>query len=385
MNARNSIRKVPQTGKVTQGALLLSVQIILFVAVFCLIGQPALAKHKGHKHKKGPQNCTEMSNYAFTARLGEITDDYFIAVGKCYNLPPDSDEDIKQCIKDAIAEKKDALDEAKDQRDARLDLCDQVGEDPYNPDLDSADFVDPATITSSNANRYWPLVPGYKWTYKSRVYDENGVPGPVLETNTVEVLKDQYVMIEGIKCAVVHDVVYKGDQPDPPDPTALSEDTYDWYGQKLNGDVWYLGEFSLEKQVCDEDTGALCDGLFADDGSWQAGFDGGKGGILMFTDPAAVDDLTVYRQELYLGEAEDAAQKIHISNDPVTVPYPQGAGTTFNSNILKNYEFSVLEPGVAENKYYAPGVGLLVEQALEDGEPTGEVNELWYTNVPPIP
>ena len=49
MNARNLISKVAQTTGVTQGAILLAVQIILFVAVFCLIGQPALAKHKGHK------------------------------------------------------------------------------------------------------------------------------------------------------------------------------------------------------------------------------------------------------------------------------------------------------------------------------------------------
>ena len=148
MNARNSIRKVPQTGGVTQGARLLAVQIILFVAVFCLTGQPALAKNK--HHKKGPKNCTKMSNYAYTARLSEITDDYFIAEGKCYNLPSEEDikqsqEDIKQCIKDAMAEKKDALGEAKDQRDARLDLCDQVGEDPYNPLLDP----DPDLLYSS--------------------------------------------------------------------------------------------------------------------------------------------------------------------------------------------------------------------------------------------
>ena len=104
----------------------------------------------------------------------------------------------------------------------------------------------------------------------------------------------------------------------------------------------------------------------------------------MYADPAAVADLTGYRQELYLGEAEDAAQKLYITNDPVIVPYKQGAGTTFNENVLTNFEFSVLEPGVGENKYYAPGWGLLVEEALEDGDPTGERNELWDTNFTPV-
>ena len=370
MNARNLISKVAQTTGVTQGAILLAVQIILFVAVFCLIGQPALAKHKGHK--KGPQNCTKMSNYAYTARLSEITDDYFIAVGKCYNLPPD--EDIKDCIKDAMAEKKDALGEAKDQRDARLDLCDQVGEDPYNPllDPDPDDFVDPADIGGSvAANPYWPLVPGHRWIYKTR-----DVSNTVIETNIVEVLDpDVYsVTIEGLPCAVVHDTVYEGDQTtDPPDAAALKEDTYDWYAQqKDDGTVWYMGEFSLAKEECD---GELCEGLWADDGSWQAGFDGGKPGVIMFGDPSAVKDGKVYRQELYLGEAEDAAQKIGVG-PPIQVTVPMGGGTNYATDVLKNYEFSVLEPGVGEYKYYAPGVGLLVEQALEDLEPTGERNEL---------
>ena len=390
MNGRNSIRKVPQTGGVTQGARLLAVQIILFAAVVCLVGQPALAKHKGHK--KGPKNCTMMSNYAFAARQNEIRDDYFIAVGKCYNLPPE--EDIKDCIKDAREEQKDAKEEARDQREARLDLCEQIGEGDYNPllDPDPDNFFEPASINAENANPYWPLVPGYKWTYKSR--DENGEdPEEVLETNTVEVLAGKTVTIEGIPCVVVHDRVYEGDidKIDPADlDAALKEDTYDWYAQQSVaapaypggpvygiGTVWYMGEFSLAKEECDEETGELCEGLWADDGSWQAGFDGGRPGVIMFGDPAAVEDDTVYRQELYLGEAEDAAQKIHISNDsddPVSVPYGD-----FTTDVLENFEFSVLEPGVGENKYYAPGVGLLLEQAKEDGEPTGEVNELVST------
>jgi hypothetical protein len=381
MNGRHSIRKVPPTGGVTQGARLLAVQIILFVAVFCLAGQPALAKHNGHK--KGPKNCTKMSNYAFIARQSEIRDDYFIAVGKCYNLPPE--EDIKDCIRDAKAEEKDAKEEARDQRDARLDLCDQVGQGPYNPDIESMTFFDPGDINAKNANPYFPLVPGYKWTYKSR--DENGEdPQEVLETNTVEVLDTkapavESVEIEGIPCAVVHDIVYKGDSTKDED---ITEDTYDYYAQQDDGTVWYMGEFSLAKEECDDE---LCQGLWGDEGSWQAGFDGGKPGILMYPDTDLSDSSfpgTVYRQELYLGDAEDAAEVINFDKESVTVPY---GDFPIGSQLLKTKDFSPLEPGVGDYKYYAPGIGVILEEAYEDDITTGERNELVSTgdNGPTFP
>ena len=44
--------------------------------------------------------------------------------------------------------------------------------------------------------------------------------------------------------------------------------------------------------------------------------------------------------------------------------------------MLKTKDFTPIEPDVFEYKYYAPGVGLLKEEAFEDGEATGEVVEL---------
>jgi hypothetical protein len=359
MNARNLISKVPQNVGVTQGVILLAAKIILLVAVFCLVGQPALAK--------GPNNCDQMSKSAFKARKSEIKDDYFIAVGKCWNLP--TKEETKDCIQDAKVDRQEDQEEAEDQLDARLEFCDKLGQDPYNPVLNPADFVNPAAITAGNANPYWPLVPGYMWTYKNRDASDT-----ITETNTVEVLAGESIVIEGIECVVVHDIVYEGDTTDP---DFIIEETFDWYGQQSDGTVWYLGEFSLSKEECDEETGELCGGLFGDDGSWQAGFDGGEGGVIMFADPS-VEIGTVYRQELYLGEAEDGAEVINFNVESVTVPFG-----TFNTNVLKTYEFAVLEPGVTENKYYAPGVGLLKEEALEDDMSTGERVELESINFTP--
>jgi hypothetical protein len=64
----------------------------------------------------------------------------------------------------------------RDQRDARLELCDALGEGPYVPDFNPAGFdADFANLTRPNP--YFPLGIGHRWQY---------VGGD--ETVTVEVL-----------------------------------------------------------------------------------------------------------------------------------------------------------------------------------------------------
>ena len=52
-------------------------------------------------------------------------------------------------------------------------------------------------------------------------------------------------------------------------------------------------------------------------GSWEAGVDGAKPGIIMQADPKVGQS---YHQEYYKGEAEDMA-KVQSLNESVTVPY----------------------------------------------------------------
>ena len=63
--------------------------------------------------------------------------------------------------------------------------------------------------------------------------------------------------------------------------------TYDWYGQDRRGNVWYMGENSLE----------LSHGHFvrASD-SWASGVGGAKSGIIMPARPRVGE---AYRQEYY--------------------------------------------------------------------------------------
>jgi hypothetical protein len=89
---------------------------------------------------------------------------------------------------------------------------------------------------------------------------------------------------------------------------ALIEETYDWYAQDKEGNVWYLGEDSKEYE----------NGKAANSkGSWEAGVDGAKPGIIMKGDPKIGDS---YRQEYLKGKAEDMADVVALS-ESVAVPF----------------------------------------------------------------
>ena len=129
----------------------------------------------------------------------------------------------------------------------------------------------------------------------------------------------------------------------------LLEDTRDWFAQDRDGNVWYFGE----------NTTLVDGGLPVDlSGSWTAGVDGARPGIIMKAHPAIGD---FYRQEFLLREAEDLAE-VKSLTDTTTVPYG-----SFD-HCLETEESSSLAPGDVEHKFYAVGVGNLLTIDLETGE-----------------
>src|SRR5262249_54737157 len=137
-------------------------------------------------------------------------------------------------------------------------------------------------------------------------------------------------VIAGVTCVEVHDTVTLDG--------VLAEDTLDWFAQDRDGNVWYFGESTHE----------LADGLITTiDGSFLAGVDRAKPGIIMKANPKFRD---FYRQEFDLGNAEDFAETISLTA-PVKVP----AGSF--QNCLQSRETTPLETDLLEDKYYARGVG----------------------------
>ena len=79
----------------------------------------------------------------------------------------------------------------------------------------------------------------------------------------------------------------------------------------------------------------------------------------MLADPAVGD---VYRQELSLGNAEDAAEVVSVT-DSESVPVADCDGTC-----VVTFDFTPLDPEALEYKYYTPGVGLMLEVDIESGD-----------------
>ncbi len=197
----------------------------------------------------------------------------------------------------------------------------------YQPVLDPSHFV--PTID----NPYFPLPVGRVLVYRGGQEGEKQID-TVTVTDTTKV-------IEGITATVVLDVATERGRP--------IERTRDWYAQDDEGTVWYLGEATKE---------FLANGGVDTSGSWEAGVDGAKPGIVMEANPQIPD---AYRQECLDGEALDTAWVVSRGGS-VSTPFGRA------HRVLRTLEFSELEPHVVDEKLYAPGVGIAVERTLAGGK-----------------
>ncbi len=197
--------------------------------------------------------------------------------------------------------------------------------------------IDPADFTSVIDNPWSPMVPGTTWVYHALVGDETE------EIIRVEVL-DETRTVMGVETIVVHDVVSDTEG-------RIIEDTYDWFAQDGDGNVWYFGE---DTTSYDED------GTPDEAGAWEAGVDGALPGVVMWADPQEGE--SGYRQEYYAGEAEDMGQVIATSGS-VDVP------TGVFDDVIVTRDWTPLEPDAVEEKTYARGIGLVHESSVSpDGD-----------------
>lgn len=203
----------------------------------------------------------------------------------------------------------------------------------YNP------VIDPANFVAGINNRYLPLTPGTTYLYQLSSADGTSQDDTVIVTHDTK-------MILGVTCIVVHDVVTSNGQ--------LVEDSFDWYAQDKDGNVWYFGE----------DTKQYENGqVVSTEGSWEAGVNDAKPGIVMEGQPKVGD---TYRQEFAQGVAEDMGEVLSL-DESVTVPYG-----TF-AHCVKTNDFSALEPDVVENKYFCPDIGQVLTVTVEGGSDRQEL------------
>jgi hypothetical protein len=213
---------------------------------------------------------------------------------------------------------------------------------PSLPQGTKAVKLDPADFTTEIDNPYWPIRPGSHWVYRE-VEDGEAHRDDVTVTDRTKTLG-------GIEARVVHDRVSKDGE--------TLENTDDYYAQDSAGNLWYLGENTAEYE-----NGKLK----TTEGTWAYGTDGAQPGVIV---PAHPKQGMKYREEYYKGHAEDAAEILNVGSQ-VQVPYGRFRGALFTRN------YSAIEPTVEEMKFYAKGVGPVMELIVSGG--SGRTDLLSYT------
>jgi hypothetical protein len=190
--------------------------------------------------------------------------------------------------------------------------------------------LDPADFSTSIDNPYLPFAVGSKWVYREV---EDGVVQRVVVTATSKTK----LIANGVRARVVHDQVTANGR--------VTEDTFDWYAQDKEGNVWYLGEDTTEFPKGKKPSKA---------GSFEAGVHGAQAGVVM---PAHPKPGLSYRQEYLKGEAEDEGKILKL-DAKTKVPYGS------YDHLLETEDSTPLEPDATEHKYYARGIGSILELAV---------------------
>lgn len=188
-------------------------------------------------------------------------------------------------------------------------------------------------------NPWFPLKPGTVYRYRG-IKDGQA-------SNEVFAVTHGSRVIQGVRCTVVRDLLYIRGR--------LHERTTDWYAQDTAGNVWYYGEATAELSTSGK--------VVSHEGSWRAGVNGARAGIYM---PAHPRPGGSGRQEFYRGHAEDQFTVVSLSARVRT------AGASSDHALLTK-EFTRLEPGVLDHKYYVRGIGTVLERTVRGGN---ERNEL---------
>lgn len=194
--------------------------------------------------------------------------------------------------------------------------------------------IEPEDFVKEVDNQYFPLKPGTKFFYEG---SKEGVP----TTNEVFITHETKMILE-VECTVVRDLAYEDGM--------LAESTFDWYAQDDEGNVWYFGEDTRELDSAGN--------VISTQGSWEAGVNNARPGIIMLGKPKVGKR---YQQEIAPGTAMDMAQ-VRSLNQYKCVPYD-----CFD-HLLMTKEWSLLDRGVIDHKFYAPGVGFILEINVKGGD-----------------
>jgi hypothetical protein len=200
-------------------------------------------------------------------------------------------------------------------------LCSAQGEEQNYQDSFN---VDEQNFVSTGKNTYFILEPGYQLVFEG---EEDGQKMELVITVTNETKK-----IGNVETRVLEEKETADGK--------LTEVSKNYFAMdKTTKNIYYFGE----------DVDVYKDGkVTSHEGSWLAGVDGAKYGLMMPGTPKEGDR---YYQEV----APKAKDRAEIQSLTEKVKTPAGKF----ENCLKSKETSGVDPKEKSTKYYAPGVGMV--------------------------
>lgn len=176
---------------------------------------------------------------------------------------------------------------------------------------------------------YSPMEVGQVWTYDG---EEDGVA-----VHLVIAVTDETEDVAGITTRIVEE---RADEEGE-----LHEVARNFFAQAPDGTICYFGETTDFYENGE---------IVGHEGAWRAGVGENLPGIFLPANPSVGDS---YDQERAPGVSED-----HAVVEAIGLPFTVPAGSF--DDTLDTEETSPLDPGVAEEKRYAAGVGLIVSGPL---------------------
>lgn len=304
-----------------------------------------------------PSNCEQSAVTLLRACHFDVRDDLNTTVASCQHIADQGDR--WACYIGAYDTRADDSEECGDVYEARVEACDILGEDRYDPDpLLAGDFVDLENEDPPMANPFVSVEPGHTYVLRAGEDEEELVVVHVTD-DTQEVL--------GVACRVVVDIVFEVSEDEGEVEYEVVEATDDLFAINTSGDIHYCGEVSRN----------FDDGILRDlDGSFEAGLDFAKAGVLIKYDPVPG---MAHRQEFLPSEAEDIVQYVSLSSGPADDEGDDNSNPMFAcgaTGCLRTFDFAPIDPGSTEFKFYKYGVGFVLALGMDDGEFSGDREEL---------
>jgi hypothetical protein len=203
--------------------------------------------------------------------------------------------------------------------------------DPVETSRAQVQQINPADFQTNITNPYFPVSLVGRKVFEGEEQDGRDVIKTRLESRILPQTK----VIMGVTTAVLEEKEYEDGE--------LIEVALDYIAQHKDGSVYYFGE----------DVDFYEDGRLVDHhGAWLAGVGPNRPGILMPAQPTV--DQTI-QMEYAPGVAEDMATFLLVGTSVRTKSGAYGS-------CVKTRDFTPLEPGLEEFKWYCAGAGLVKEQ-----------------------